>query len=265
MPPKPKIEKKRLDVLVVERGLAESRQKAQAMILAGEVWVGEVRSDKGGALISLDARIEVKGASQKYASRAGFKLEGALQDFNISVSDRICLDIGASTGGFTDCLLAHGARHVYAVDVTTDQLAWRLQKDPRVTQIKENARSLRPEQIPEPADLVTMDLSFISVAKVLPAVIAAAGVSAEFLILIKPQFELDRRDIGKGGIVRDPALHDRALERVRAAAGAAGLRLDAIKPSHLAGAEGNQEFFLHAFQESGIAHPPERKRTERSQ
>jgi 23S rRNA (cytidine1920-2'-O)/16S rRNA (cytidine1409-2'-O)-methyltransferase len=246
LPTKLKSAKKRLDVLVVERGLAESREKAQGMILAGEVRVNGDRSEKAGAQIAEDARIEVSGGSAKYASRGGLKLEGALEDFGIDVGGKICLDVGASTGGFTDCLLQHGARRVFAVDVTPQQMAWRLVQDPRVTQIKANARNLRPEQIPEPIDLVTMDVSFISVAKVLPAVVDAAGSSAEFLILVKPQFELDRGDIGRGGIVRDTSLHERAIERVRAAAEAAGLRVEGVYPSHVTGAEGNQEFFLHA-------------------
>ncbi len=216
------------------------------MILAGEVRVNGERSDKAGAQIAEDSRIEVSGASAKYASRGGFKLEGALEDFAIAVNGKICLDIGSSTGGFTDCLLQDGARHVYAVDVTPQQMAWRLVQDPRVTQIKANARNLLPEQIAEPAGLVTMDVSFISAAKVLPAVVAAAGPHAEYLILVKPQFELDRGDIGRGGIVRDAALHERAVERVRVAAAAAGLRVEGIRPSRLTGAEGNQEFFLHA-------------------
>ena len=246
MPPKSRSAKKRLDLLVVERGLAESREKAQAMILAGEVRVNGARSDKAGAQISEEARIEVSGASAKYASRGGFKLEGALEDFHTDVSGKICLDIGASTGGFTDCLLQSGARRVYAVDVTPQQMAWRLQQDERVTQIKANARNLRPEQIPEPADLVTVDVSFISVAKILSAVAAAAGAAAEFLILVKPQFELDRGDVGSGGIVRDAALHERAVERVRTAAESAGLRVEGVRPSRITGAEGNQEFFLQA-------------------
>ena len=232
--------------MVVERGLAESREKAQAMILAGEVRVDGERSDKAGAQISEGARVEVSGTSGKYVSRGGLKLEGALEDFGIGVAGKICLDVGASTGGFTDCLLQHGARRVHAVDVTPQQLAWRLQKDDRVTQIKANARNLRPEQIPEPADLVTMDVSFISVAKVLPAVVAAAGPKAEYLILVKPQFELDRGDVGRGGIVREASLHERAIERARQAALAAGLSVEGVRPSHLTGAEGNQEFFLHA-------------------
>ena len=247
MPSKPKSEKKRLDLLVVEKGLAESRQKAQAMILAGEVRVDGNPGGKAGTLVATSARIEISGASAKYASRGGFKLEGALEDFGVTVDGETCLDIGASTGGFTDCLLQHGARRVYAVDVTPQQMAWRLQQDSRVIQIAENARNLRPEQIPEPADLVTIDVSFISVAKVLPAVVNAAGPNAEFLILVKPQFELDRGDIGPGGIVRDASLHERAIERVRVAAVAAGLTIDGVRPSRVTGAEGNQEFFLHAF------------------
>jgi len=251
VPSKPKPGKKRLDLLVVERGLADSREKAQAMILAGEVRVNGSRSDKAGMQVATDSRIEVSGTSAKYASRGGLKLEGALEDFAIDVSGKTCLDIGASTGGFTDCLLSNGARCVYAVDVTTEQMVWRLQQDPRVKQIKENARNLRPEQIPEPADLVTVDVSFISVAKVLPAVVAAAGPRAEYLILVKPQFELDRGDVGRGGIVRDGALHARAVDRVRTAAEAAGLRVEGVRPSRLIGAEGNQEFFLHARNRDG--------------
>ncbi len=251
MPSKPKLEKKRLDVLVVERGLADSREKAQAMILAGEVRVNGSRSDKAGMQVATDALIEISGTSAKYASRGGLKLEGALKDFGVDVSGKTCLDIGASTGGFTDCLLAHGARQVYAIDVTPEQMDWRLQQDARVKRIKGNARNLRPEQIPEPADLVTVDVSFISVSKVLPAVVAAAGPRAEFLILVKPQFELDRGDVGGGGIVRDEALHARAIERVRRAAEGAGLRVEGVRPSRLAGAEGNQEFFLHARSRPG--------------
>jgi 23S rRNA (cytidine1920-2'-O)/16S rRNA (cytidine1409-2'-O)-methyltransferase len=255
VPSKPKSEKKRLDVLVVERGLAESREKAQAMILAGEVRVNGARSDKSGTQIPTDARIEVSGASAKFVSRAGFKLEGALEDFGIDPAGKTCLDIGSSTGGFTDCLLQYGARRVFAVDVTPHQMAWRLQQDPRVLQIKENARNLRPRQIPEPANLVTLDVSFISVAKVLPAVAEAAGPGAEYLILVKPQFELDRGDIGAGGIVRDALLHQKAVDRARDAAIAVGLTAGEVRPSKLPGAEGNQEFFLHAWAKRRTAFP----------
>ena len=221
------------------------------MILAGEVHVNGQRSDKAGTQTAEDARIEATGAAAKYASRGGFKLEGALEDFGVNVGGKVCLDVGASTGGFTDCLLQHGAKKVYAVDVTPEQMAWRRQQDSRVVQIKANARNLKPEEIPEETELVVIDVSFISVAKVLPAVAASSGPQAEFLILVKPQFELDRGDIGRGGIVRDAALHDRAIERVRDAAVAAGLRVLGVKPSRLAGAEGNQEFFLHATKHAG--------------
>jgi 23S rRNA (cytidine1920-2'-O)/16S rRNA (cytidine1409-2'-O)-methyltransferase len=246
VPSKAKTGKKRLDLLVVERGLAESRQKAQAMILAGEVRVNGAPQDKAGALVAEDARIETSSGAVKYASRAGLKLEGALEDFGVNLTRKVCLDIGASTGGFTDCLLAHGAGKVYAVDVTPEQLAWRLQRNPRVKQIKANARYLRRDQIAEPPEIVTLDVSFISVAKVLPAVVSVAGLRAEVLILVKPQFELERRDIGAGGIVRDASLHKRAIERVKTAAEAAGLRVEGVRPSRVAGAEGNQEFFLYA-------------------
>ena len=246
MAPKQKLAKKRLDLLMVERGLAESREKAQATILAGEVRVNGERSEKAGAQIGEDALIELHGTSRKYAGRGGLKLEGALEDFGIGVSGRICLDVGASTGGFTDCLLQCGAKKVYAVDVTPQQMAWRLQQDGRVSQIEANARNLRPEQIPEPIGFVTIDVSFISVSKVLPAVAAAAGTNAEYLILVKPQFELDRGDVGRGGIVREAALHERAIERVRRAALDCGLGVQGVRPSRLTGAEGNQEFFLHA-------------------
>jgi 23S rRNA (cytidine1920-2'-O)/16S rRNA (cytidine1409-2'-O)-methyltransferase len=250
VPSKQKPVKKRLDLLVVERGLAESREKAQAMILAGEVRVNGARSEKAGTQIASDAQIEIVGNSLKYVSRGGLKLEGAIEDFAIDVVGKTCLDVGSSTGGFTDCLLQHGARHVYAVDVTPEQIAWRLKQNPRVTQIAANARNLGTDRIPEHVDFVTMDLSFISAAKVLPAIATAAGTDAEYLILVKPQFELDRGDIGTGGIVREAALHERAIERVRAAASACGLHIAegnlAVRPSRITGAEGNQEFFLHA-------------------
>ncbi len=250
MKPKPllpkKAEKKRLDVLLVERGLAESRQKAQALILAGHVLVRGQKREKAGALETADARIELVGEGQRYASRGGLKLEGALEDFRVVANGKVCLDVGASTGGFTDCLLQHGARRVYAVDVTTSQLTWKLQRDPRVVAIECNARYLKPEDLGEPAELVTIDVSFISVAKVLPAAAAASRPGAEFLILVKPQFELERGLVGKGGIVRDPGLQKRAIERVRAAAESAGLAVEGVCPSRLPGAEGNREFFVYA-------------------
>ncbi len=243
---RPKAEKKRLDVLVTERGLAESRQQAQALILAGQVLVNGQKLDKAGTRVAADARIEIVGSRMRYASRGGLKLEGALKDFQISLEGKTCLDIGSSTGGFTDCLRQHGAQRVYAVDVTVNQLAWKLQQDPRVVRIERNARNLSPRDLGEKVDLVTVDVSFISVTKVLPPVAALARPGAEFLILVKPQFELERGQVGRGGIVRDPRLHERAIERVRAAAAEVGLRVVDVRPSRLPGAEGNQEFFLHA-------------------
>jgi 23S rRNA (cytidine1920-2'-O)/16S rRNA (cytidine1409-2'-O)-methyltransferase len=238
--------RKRLDVLLLERGLAESRQKAQAMILAGEVSVNGARAEKSGMAIAEDARVEVASRLQKYASRGGLKLEGALDDFGVSPSGLACLDVGASTGGFTDCLLQHGAARVYAVDVNVGQLAWKLQQDPRVIRIKRNARELQSSDLPEAADLVVIDVSFISVGKVLGPAVAAAKGGADFLILIKPQFELQRDEVGPGGIVKDEALHRKAIAAVSKKAEAEGLELLGVRPSRLAGAEGNQEYFLHA-------------------
>jgi 23S rRNA (cytidine1920-2'-O)/16S rRNA (cytidine1409-2'-O)-methyltransferase len=243
---KQKTEKTRLDILLVERGLAETRQKAQAMLLAGEVRVNGQRADKPGARVNSDASVELVGERPRYASRGGIKLEGALKDFGVCALGKICLDVGSSTGGFTDCLLQNGAARVYALDVSPEQLAWRLQQDPRVIQIHRNAREVSRDDLPENPQLITLDVSFISVAKVLPAVASVAGPGAEFLILVKPQFELDRGDVGKGGIIRDAKLHERAVERVRAAAIAAGLTVLGVKASQLTGAEGNQEFFLYA-------------------
>ena len=241
-----KEKKQRLDVLLAERGLTESRQKAQALILAGKVRVNGLRVDKAGALVSTAAQIELPDPGQRYASRAGEKLAGALEDFGVAPAGRVCLDVGSSTGGFTDCLLQHGAARVFAVDVTTSQLAWKLQQDARVAPIEANARYLQPSALDAKPTLVTVDLSFISAAKVLPRLALLAAPDSDFLILVKPQFELERGQVGRGGIVRDPALHERAVEKVRAAAQSAGLQVLGAKPSRVLGAEGNQEFFLHA-------------------
>jgi 23S rRNA (cytidine1920-2'-O)/16S rRNA (cytidine1409-2'-O)-methyltransferase len=247
---KAKLGKKRLDVLMVERGLAASNQKAQAMILAGEVHVDGARAEKAGTQFAEQSRIEVSSRSEKYASRAGVKLEGALADFAIDITGRICLDVGASTGGFTDCLLQRGAERVYSVDVNVDQLAWKLRQDERVIRVERNARELRAEDIPEPIDLVVVDVSFISVAKVLTPAARVAKAGATLLILVKPQFELPRQDVPEGGIVNDPALHEKAIAQVREAATRAGLEVLGVRASRLAGAEGNQEYFLHARKKS---------------
>lgn len=237
---------KRLDVLLVERGLAESVQKAQAMILAGEVQVAGARAEKAGARVAETAAVDVRSRVPKYASRGGSKLEGALADFGINVYARVCLDIGSSTGGFTDCLLQHGAARVYAVDVNVQQIAWKLRQDRRVVQMERNVRTLKPQDLPELADLVVADVSFISVKKILKPTYAAARPGADFLILVKPQFELPAKDVGPGGIVGDPALEEKAVASVSKTAAETGLEIVGARPSRLRGAEGNQEYFVHA-------------------
>lgn len=245
-PAKKKPLKERIDVLLVTRGVAPSRERAQALLLAGKVHCDGAPITKAGTRVASDARIEVLGEANPYASRGGLKLQGALEDFGVSAQGRICLDVGSSTGGFTDCLLQHGARKVYAVDVSIDQLDWKLRQDARVAPIERNARYLLTEDIGERAELIVVDVSFISVTKILAALAPLAAPGADLLILIKPQFELEKREVGKGGIVRDAALHQKAIERVTEAAKSAGLEILGVKPSRITGAEGNQEFFLHA-------------------
>jgi 23S rRNA (cytidine1920-2'-O)/16S rRNA (cytidine1409-2'-O)-methyltransferase len=247
---KSKPARKRLDVLLVERGLAESLPKAQAMILAGEVRVEGERAAKAGMSIAEDVRVDVTSRAQKYASRGGIKLEGALADFSIDPAGRVCLDVGSSTGGFTDCLLQKGASRVYAVDVNVDQMAWKLQQDTRVIRVERNARELCREDIPEVVDLVVADVSFISVGKVLQPVAALTKAKGDMLILVKPQFEVPKSGVGAGGIVSDSALHQQAIAKVQAAAVAAGLDVLGVRPSRLLGAEGNQEYFLHAHKKA---------------
>jgi 23S rRNA (cytidine1920-2'-O)/16S rRNA (cytidine1409-2'-O)-methyltransferase len=240
----------RLDNLLMARGLAPNAQKAQAMILAGEVFVDGVRVSTSGTAIAEDALVEINSREQRYASRGGFKLEGALRDFLVDPAGRVCLDVGSSTGGFTDCLLQHGATRVYAVDVTVDQITWKLRQDSRVIRIECNARELSTSDIPESVELVTVDVSFISAGKVLPPAASLAKQGADFLILVKPQFELSREEIGPGGIVADEALHEKAISIVTQAAVSVGLGSLGVQPSQLRGAEGNQEYFLHARKNS---------------
>jgi 23S rRNA (cytidine1920-2'-O)/16S rRNA (cytidine1409-2'-O)-methyltransferase len=240
-----KIRRQRLDQLLVERGLAESRAKARALILAGQVFVEGERASKPGQMVAAEAGLSV-AAPPPYVSRSGKKLEAALEAFGIAVRDRVCLDVGASTGGFTDCLLQRGARRVYAVDVGKGQLDWRLRRDPRVV-VREgiNARYLRFEDIGEYVDLAVCDVSFISVTLILPAVSALLQPEGEMVILVKPQFEVGRGQVGKGGIVRDPELHRLACERVEGAVKALGFRVSVME-SPIPGAEGNKEFLLYA-------------------
>ncbi|MBI3405758.1 MAG: TlyA family RNA methyltransferase [Acidobacteria bacterium] len=248
LPPKQKTEKKRLDVLVTERGLAESRQKAQALILAGQIQVNGQRADKVGAQFLTDSKIETTGQAIPFVSRGGVKLEGALQDFKIDPSGRVCMDVGSSTGGFTDCLLQHGAVKVFAVDVSTDQLDWKLRQNQRVIPVERNARALEFGDVGENVNLITVDLSFISTAKVLPTLVPFLMPGGVLLVLVKPQFELERDDVGRGGIVRDAKLHQKAIDRIKKAAKELGLQIIGVYPSHLTGAGGNQEFFLYARQ-----------------
>lgn len=242
----PKRNRLRADAALVTRGLAETVQRARALIMAGSVLVDGRRVTKSGESIAADARIEITDNDSKYASRAGLKLEGALDDFGVDVRGWICLDVGASNGGFTDCLLQRGARRVYTVDVNTAQLDWKLQHDARVVTVKKNARFLKPADIAEKIELVTMDVSFISVAKLIGAAVSVAKRGAAFLILVKPQFELPKAMVGKGGIVREAVLHERAIASVRGAAEDAGMKILGVRPSRVTGKEGNQEFFLHA-------------------
>ncbi len=238
-------DRSRLDVLVVELGLADSREKARALILAGQVFVNGQKADKAGANVNAAAKIELL-AQPRYVGRGGLKLEAALDHFAIDGAGKVCLDVGSSTGGFTDCLLQRGAARVYAIDVGTGQLDWKLRNDPRViVQEQVNARYLTREQVPEPIALAVCDVSFISITMILPALRALLAEDAEMVILVKPQFELDRDQVGKGGIIRDPRLHQRACQRVETAVRQLGFQTQ-IVPSPILGAEGNREFLLYA-------------------
>jgi len=240
--------KRRADQLLVERGLAESRARAQALILAGSVFEGERRIAKAGDQLAADAALRVKGRDHPWVSRGGVKIAHALDHFGIDVSARIALDIGASTGGFTDVLLARGAQLVYAVDVGHGQLAWKLRHDPRViVHERLNARSLTREQIPEPVDIIACDASFIGLAKVLQAPLTLAAAGAALVALVKPQFEAGREHVGKSGVVRDPAIHIAVCERAAEWVGAQpGWTVIGVAESPILGPEGNREFFLHA-------------------
>ncbi len=238
--------RRRLDLLLVERGLAESRERAQALILAGLVEVDGRRGAKAGDRVRISCRLEVIAPDHPYVGRGGVKLAGALDRFGIDPRDRICLDVGASTGGFTDCLLQRGATRVYALDVGSGQLHYRLRSDPRVVVMeKVNARSLAPGALPEPVSLAVVDVSFISLRLVLPPVAALLDPEADLLPLVKPQFEVGRREVGKGGIVRDPGLHRRVIAEILSAGEALGLKPRDVCLSPLPGTEGNREYFLH--------------------
>lgn len=240
------MKRERIDKLLVERGLAESRTKAQALVMAGIVLANEQRVEKSSESFPPDVSIRVKGAGDpaaRYVGRGGLKLEAALREFGVNVEGTLCLDVGASTGGFTDCLLQHGARQVVAVDVGHNQLDWRIRQDPRV-EAREgvNARYLKPEDFSGRFDLVVMDVSFISATKVIPAIVPLLTERGQFITLIKPQFEVGKGEVGKGGIVSDPEKHARVIEEVDRAAEACGLSARGLITSPITGADGNVEF-----------------------
>ena len=239
--------KKRLDALLVERGLAETRAKAQALILAGAVWSGEKKLDKAGTAVVDDIALELRGRDHPWVSRGGIKLAHALEHFQIDVAGVVALDIGASTGGFTDVLLTNGAKHVYAVDVGHGQLAWKLRQDPRVTVLERvNARHLTASDIPEPPDLVVCDASFIGLETVLPAALALLKPQARLVALIKPQFEVGPAQVGKRGVVRDPELHRAVCARIARWLEGLGWTVEGIAESPITGPEGNVEFLIYA-------------------
>ena len=237
--------KQRLDLTLLERGLVESRERAQALILAGKVRVAGQRADKPGRTIDPEALVEVEEAL-KYVSRGGLKLEAALVEFAIDVSGLICLDVGTSTGGFVDCLLQHGAARVHAVDTGAGQIAWKLRGDSRVILHERcNARHLQFDEIGETVSVITCDVSFISVTLLIPALLSLLQPNGDWIVLVKPQFEVGREQVGKGGIVRDLAAHKFAISKVSSALEIAGF-VTRIIDSPILGAEGNREFLLHA-------------------
>ena len=237
--------KRRLDLILVEKKLVRSRQRAQALIMAGKVLVNNRTVDKPGALVSGDNDIVIKGEDISYVSRGGIKLEKALKSFQINVDGLVCLDVGASTGGFTDCLLQHGASRIFAVDVGYGQLAWKLRQDERVVVIERtNIRHMPLEALPYPIDLATIDVSFISLKIVVPSILKFMKKDADILALIKPQFEVGKGKVGKGGVVRDPALHDEVIKDLSNFFTKIGLLCKSVIPSPILGPKGNREFII---------------------
>lgn len=244
--------KERLDVLLVERGLAESREKAKVIIMSGIVYVNNQKEDKAGSMFPADAPIEVRGATLRYVSRGGLKLEKAMQCFPIRLEGAVCMDVGASTGGFTDCMLQNGARKVYSIDVGHGQLAWKLRNDPRVVCMeKTNIRFVTPENIGEPVDFSSIDVSFISLTLVLPPVRAILKENGHIAALIKPQFEAGREKVGKKGVVRDPAVHREVIEKVWRFAVSIGLIPEGLTFSPIRGPEGNIEYLIYLEKPAG--------------
>lgn len=237
------MKKERLDVLLVDRGLFESREKAKAAIMAGQIFIGTNRIDKAGTKVDIEAHIEVKGNTLPYVSRGGLKLEKAIDMYPIDLTDAIMIDIGASTGGFTDCALQNGAKKVFAIDVGYNQLAWKLRQDPRVINLeKHNIRNVTSEYLGELVDFISIDVAFISLDKVLPVAVNLLKDTGSLVALIKPQFEAGREKVGKGGIVRDKAVHHEVLSRILQMAIAIGLYPHGVTYSPIKGTEGNIEF-----------------------
>ena len=251
-------EKERLDVLMTEQGLAESRAKAQAVIMSGDVYVDGQKTDKPGTAVSRDSVIEIRGAVCPYVSRGGWKLEKALRDFGVVPKDYVCSDSGASTGGFTDCLLQQGAKKVFAIDVGYGQLAWKLRSDPRVVCMERtNIRYVTPEQLGEPLDLSVVDVSFISLKLVLPVIFSLLKEDGQVLCLIKPQFEAGKDKVGKKGVVREPEVHCEVLQSFTQTAAEIGFTLRNLTFSPVRGPEGNIEFLAHLSKQPGESVVPD--------
>lgn len=244
--------KERLDVLLVKKNLAESREKAKAVIMAGIVYVDDQKEDKAGSMFEETAKIEVRGSTLKYVSRGGLKLEKAMTHFGVTLDQKICMDVGASTGGFTDCMLQNGAVKVYSVDVGHGQLAWKLRNDPRVACMeKTNIRYVTPEEIPDKIQFVSIDVSFISLTKVLGPVKALMEPDGQVVCLIKPQFEAGREKVGKKGVVRERSVHLEVIRMVAAFAGSIGFEALHLEFSPIKGPEGNIEYLLHLRNDAG--------------
>jgi 23S rRNA (cytidine1920-2'-O)/16S rRNA (cytidine1409-2'-O)-methyltransferase len=238
--------KERLDKLLVEKGMVQSRERARALIMEGRVTVEGQTLEKPGTLVKMDALLQIQGEDFPYVSRGGLKLEGALKAFEVDPEGKVVIDVGASTGGFTDCVLQKGAKKVYAIDVGYGQLAWRLQKDPRVINLeRHNIRYLKREEVPEEADLILVDTSFISIEKFIPHLLGFLKEGGDLLCLIKPQFEVDKGEVGKGGVVKDSKLHQKVVDRISQFSRGLGLTVRGIIESPLLGPKGNKEFFIH--------------------
>jgi 23S rRNA (cytidine1920-2'-O)/16S rRNA (cytidine1409-2'-O)-methyltransferase len=237
--------KERLDKLLVEKGMVQSRERARALIMEGRVTVDGQALEKPGTLVKMDAHLQIQGEDLPYVSRGGVKLEGALKSFEVDPEGKVVIDVGASTGGFTDCVLQKGAKKVYAIDVGYGQLAWRLQKDPRVINLeRRNIRYLKKEEVPEEADLILVDTSFISIEKFLPRLVEFLKEGGDLLCLIKPQFEVGKGEVGKGGVVKDSKLHQKVVDRISQFSRGLGLSVRGIIESPLLGPKGNKEFFI---------------------